>query len=175
MATQVPDTDPASLNTPNDLGDNGRQAIADSVNKLVADAFVLYTKTKNFHWHMSGPNFRDYHRLLDEHGDAIFATTDPLAERVRKLGKKTVHSMGEMLKISHLKENDATFVSPLDMLQELMSDNKKMAAAMRETHEVCDEHKDVATASLLENYIDETELRTWFLFEIIQGADQTGH
>ena len=175
MATEARDTDSASLDTPHDLGDNGRQAVADSVNRLVADAFVLYAKTKNFHWHMSGPHFRDYHRLLDEQGDAIFATTDPLAERVRKLGKKTLHSMGEMLKISHLKENDATFVAPLDMLRELMSDNKKMAAAMRETHELCDEHDDVATASLLEEYIDATELRTWFLFETIQGADPTGH
>ena len=175
MAIEARDTDPASLLTPNDLGDNGRQAIADSVNKLVADAFVLYAKTKNFHWHMTGPHFRDYHRLLDDQGDAIFATTDPLAERVRKLGKKTVHSMGEMIKISHLKENDAPFVAPLDMLRELMSDNKKMAAAMRETHDLCDEHDDVATASLLEEYIDATELRTWFLFETIQGSDQSGH
>ena len=175
MATQVTDTDPASLNTPNDLGDNGRQEIADSVNKLVADAFVLYTKTKNFHWHMTGPHFRDYHLLLDEQSEQIFAATDPLAERVRKLGKRTVHSMGEMLKIAHLKENDAAFVAPIDMLKELVSDNKKMAAAMRETHEVCDKHEDVATASLLENYIDETERRPWFLFEATQGADHPGH
>ena len=175
MASEARDTDPASLATPSDLGDNGRQAIADSVNKLVADAFVLYAKTKNFHWHMTGPHFRDYHRMLDDHGDQIFATTDPLAERVRKLGKKTVHSLGEIIRISHLKENDAGFVAPLDMLRELMGDNKQMAAAMRETHELCDEHRDMATASLLETYIDETELRTWFLFETIQGADQTGH
>ena len=175
MATQVTDTDPASLATPNDLGDNGRQDIAASVNRLVADAFVLYTKTKNFHWHMTVPHFRDYHLMLDEQSDQIFAATDPLAERVRKLGKRTVHSMGEMVKLSHLKENDADFIPPLEMLKELMSDNKKMAAAMRETHQLCDEHEDVATASLLENYIDETERRTWFLFEAMQGADQTGH
>ncbi len=175
MATQVTDTDPASLNTPNDLGDNGRQAVAASVNKLVADAFVLYTKTKNFHWHMTGPHFRDYHLMLDEQSEQIFATTDPLAERVRKLGKRTVHSLAEMVKIAHLKENDADFIPPLEMLRELMSDNKKMAAAMRETHKVCDEHEDVATASLLEEYIDQTERRTWFLFEAMQGADDTGH
>lgn len=175
MAKQVPDTNPASLETPNDLGDNRRQDVADSVNKLVADAFVLYVKTKNFHWHMTGPHFRDYHLMLDEQSEQIFASTDPLAERVRKLGKRTVHSMGEMLKISHLRENDADFIPPLEMLRELMQDNKHMAAAMRETHELCDKHDDVATASLLETYIDETERRTWFLFESMQGADQTGH
>ena len=175
MATQVPDTDPASLNTPNDLGDNGRQEVADSVNRLVADAFVLYTKTKNFHWHMTGPHFRDYHLMLDEQSEQIFASTDPLAERVRKLGKRTVHSLAEMVSKSHLKENNADFIPPLEMLRELMQDNKSMAAAMRETHKVCDDHEDVATASLLENYIDETERRTWFLFEAMQGADGTGH
>ncbi len=175
MATQVPDTDPASLNTPNDLGDNGRQEIADSVNTLVADAFVLYTKTKNFHWHMTGPHFRDYHLMLDEQSEQIFASTDPLAERVRKLGKRTLHSLGEMVSKSHLKENDADFIPPLEMLRELMQDNKSMAAAMRETHKICDDHEDVATASLLEVYIDETERRTWFLFEAMQGADRTGH
>ena len=175
MATQVPDTDPASLNTPNDLGDNGRQEVADSVNRLVADAFVLYAKTKNFHWHMTGPHFRDYHLMLDEQSEQIFASTDPLAERVRKLGKRTVHSLAEIVSKSHLKENNADFIPPLEMLRELMQDNKSMAAAMRETHKVCDDHEDVATASLLENYIDETELRTWFLFEAMQGAAGTGH
>ena len=175
MSTQVPDTDPASLNTPNDLGDNGRQEIADSVNRLVADAFVLYAKTKNFHWHMTGPHFRDYHLMLDEQSEQIFASTDPLAERVRKLGKRTLHSLGEMVSKSHLKENDADFIPPLEMLRELMQDNKSMAAAMRETHKVCDDHEDVATASLLEDYIDQTERRTWFLFEAMQGADRTGH
>ena len=175
MAKQVPDTDPASLDTPNDLGDNGRQEVADAVNKLVADAFVLYTKTKNFHWHMTGPHFRDYHLMLDQQSDDIFATTDPLAERVRKLGKRTVHSMSEMIKISHLKENDADYIPPLQMLRELMRDNKSVAAAMRQTHEIADKHDDFATASLLEEYIDKTERRTWFLFEATQGADQTGH
>lgn len=175
MATQVPDTGPASLDTPNDLGDNGRQEVADSVNKLLADAFVLYTKTKNFHWHMTGPRFRDYHLMLDQQSDDIFATTDPLAERVCKLGKRTVHSMSEMIKVSHLKENDADYIPPLQMLRELMRDNKSVAAAMRQTHEIADKHDDFATASLLEEYIDKTERRTWFLFESTRGADQTGH
>ena len=178
MATgkyQVLDTDPASLNTPNDLGDNGRQAIAESVNKLVADAFALYLKTKNFHWHMTGPHFRDYHLLLDDQSDQIFATTDPLAERVRKLGKRTIHSIGEVHSKTRVKDQDADHLQPLAMLQELMLDNKAMAAAMRETHKICDDHEDVATASLLEVYIDETERRTWFLFEAMQGAGDTGH
>ncbi len=169
------DTDPASLNTPNDLGDNGRQEIADAVNKLVADAFALYVKTKNFHWHMTGPHFRDYHLMLDEQSDQIFATTDPLAERVRKLGKRTIHSIGEINKTARVQNNDADYIPPLEMLRELLVDNKNMAAAMRDTHEICDKHKDVATASLLEVYIDETERRTWFLFEASRGADDTGH
>ena len=172
---QALDTDPASLDTPHDIGDNARAEIAASVNKLVADAFALYVKTKNFHWHMTGPNFRDYHLMLDEQSDQIFATTDPLAERVRKLGKRTIHSIGEIGSKTRVKNNDAEFVSPLDMLRELMLDNKQMAKSMRETHEVCDKHEDVATASLLEVYIDETERRTWFLFEATQGADSSGH
>lgn len=169
------DTNASSLGTPNDLGDNGRQEIADAVNKLVADAFALYVKTKNFHWHMTGPHFRDYHLMLDEQSDQIFATTDPLAERVRKLGKRTVHSIGEINSKARVKNNDADYVPPLEMLRELMRDNKAMAAAMRDAHEICDRHKDVATASLLEVYIDETERRTWFLFEATRGADETGH
>ncbi len=172
---QARDTDPASLNTPNDLGDNARAEIADAVNKLLADSFALYVKTKNFHWHMTGPNFRDYHLMLDEQSDQIFATTDPLAERVRKLGKRTLHSIGEIGSKSRVKDNNADFVSPLGMLRELMVDNKSVAANMRETHEICDKHNDVATASLLEVYIDETERRTWFLFEATRGADETGH
>ena len=178
MATgkmQARDTDAASLSTPNDIGDNGRAEIADSVNKLVADAFGLYVKTKNFHWHMTGPHFRDYHLMLDEQSDQIFATTDPLAERVRKLGKRTLHSIGQIHSVSRVKDNDADFIPPVEMLRELVMDNKQMAANMRETHEICDNHGDVATASLLEVYIDETERRTWFLFEALQGADDTGH
>jgi starvation-inducible DNA-binding protein len=173
--TQARDTDADALKTPNDLGDNGRQQIAQSVNRIVADAFALYVKTKNFHWHMTGPHFRDYHLMLDEQSDQIFATTDPLAERVRKLGKRTLHSIGEIHQLSRIKDNDRDHVGPLDMLRELVADNKAMAAAMRETHKLCDEHEDVATASLLEVYIDETERRTWFLFEAVQEADPSGH
>jgi starvation-inducible DNA-binding protein len=165
----------AALDTPTDLGGNASRAVAAEVNKLVADAFALYVKTKNFHWHMSGPHFRDYHLLLDEQAEQIFATTDPLAERVRKLGGRTLHSIGEIAKLARIKDNDADFVAPRDMLRELMDDNKAMATALRQAHEVCDEHKDVATASLLEVYIDETERRTWFLFEASRMADQTGH
>ena len=169
------DTNITSLDTPNDLGDNGRAEVAAAVNKLVADAFALYVKTKNFHWHMTGPHFRDYHLMLDEQSDQIFATTDPLAERVRKLGKRTLHSIGEIHSLSRIKDNDADKVAPLDMLRELMLDNKAMAKSMRDAHEICDKHSDVATASLLEVYIDETERRTWFLFEATQGADGSGH
>jgi starvation-inducible DNA-binding protein len=172
---QTVDTDQAALLTPNDLGDNATKEIAGEVNKLVADAFALYVKTKNFHWHMTGPHFRDYHLMLDEQSDQIFATTDPLAERVRKLGQKTLRSIGNINEITRVKNNDADFVSPVDMLKELCADNKAMAKNMRKAHEVCDEHGDVATASLLEVYIDETERRTWFLFEAIQNADPTGH
>ena len=169
------DTVPAALDTPNDLGDNATAAISAEINKLVADAFALYVKTKNFHWHMSGPHFRDYHLMLDEQSDQILATTDPLAERVRKLGGRTLHSIGEISGMTRVPGNDAAFVSPSDMLKELCADNKAMAANMRKAHGVCDEHEDVATASLLEVYIDETERRTWFLFEATQGADASGH
>jgi starvation-inducible DNA-binding protein len=166
---------PESLDTPTDLSKDAVAALTKSINGLLADAFALYLKTKNFHWHMSGPHFRDYHLLLDEHSDQIFATTDPLAERVRKLGGKTLRSIGDISRTQRLRDNDADFVSPRDMLLELMRDNKAMAQAMRESHELCDEHEDVATASLLEVYIDETERRTWFLFEASQDPDDTGH
>ena len=165
----------ASLDTPNDLGDNGRAEIAAQVNKLVADAFVLYLKTKNFHWHMSGLHFRDYHLLLDDQSSQIFAIIDPLAERVRKLGFRTLHSISEVRKQSRIADNDYDFVPPLEMLRELMADNKALAKSMRETHEICDSHKDVASASLLEVYVDEAERRTWFLFEVTRSQDKTGH
>jgi starvation-inducible DNA-binding protein len=166
---------PESLDTPTDLSRDAVAALTKSINALLADAFALYLKTKNFHWHMSGPHFRDYHLLLDEHSDQIFATTDPLAERVRKLGGKTLRSIGDIGRTQRLQDNDADFVSPRDMLLELVRDNKAMAQAMREAHELCEKHEDVATASLLEVYIDETERRTWFLFEASRDADDTGH
>jgi len=155
----------APLQTPNDLGANAIKDLSGALNALLADAYALYLKTKNFHWHMSGPHFRDYHLLLDEHGDQIFAMTDPIAERVRKLGGTTLRSVGNIGRLQRLKDNDAEYVTPEDMLAELREDNKQLAASMRETHGLCDEHGDVATASLLEVWIDETERRIWFLFE----------
>lgn len=165
----------AALATPTDLDSKDVQAVAAAVNGLVADAFVLYLKTKNFHWHVSGPNFRDYHLLLDEQADQIFASIDPLAERVRKLGAKTLRSFGEVLDQNSIEENADDFVAPADMIGQLLSDNRAMAEAMRKAHKVCDDAEDVATASLLEIYIDETERRIWFLFETARAADQTGH
>jgi starvation-inducible DNA-binding protein len=132
---------------------------------LLADMFALYLKTKNFHWHISGPHFRDYHLLLDEQADQIFATTDDIAERVRKIGGTTLHSIGQVGRLQRVLDNDADFVTPLDMLAELRDDNRQLVENLRETHGLCDEHGDVATASLLENWIDEAERRTWFLFE----------
>lgn len=158
----------AELDTPTDLSKDAVEKVAKALNGLLADAFALYLKTKNFHWHMSGRHFRDYHLLLDEQSDQIFATTDPLAERVRKIGGRTLRSIGEVAKVQSLKDNNEDFVPPVQMLRELMNDNKKMATAMRKAHEVCDDAKDVASASLLENYIDDTERRTWFLFEATQ-------
>jgi starvation-inducible DNA-binding protein len=153
------------LATPTDLGANAVKDISATINRLLADAFALYLKTKNFHWHMSGPHFRDYHLLLDEQSEQIFATTDPLAERVRKIGGNTLRSIGDIAKHQKILDNDAEYVTPEDMLAELAEDNREMAKAMREAHGICDEHEDVATASLLENYIDETERRAWFLYE----------
>ncbi|RYX97948.1 MAG: DNA starvation/stationary phase protection protein [Bradyrhizobiaceae bacterium] len=155
----------ADLNTPTDLAADGVEKVTKALNGLLADAFALYLKTKNFHWHISGRHFRDYHLMLDEQSDQIFATTDPLAERVRKIGGRTLHSIGEIAKVQTIKDNNEDYVPPIEMLRELMEDNKKMAAAMRKAHEVCDDAKDIASASLLENYVDETERRTWFLFE----------
>ncbi len=173
--TKLDDRRTSNLDTPTDLSPEAVTEISKAINGLVSDAFALYVKTKNFHWHMSGPHFRDYHLLLDEQADQIFETTDPLAERVRKISGNTIRSIGQIHAMTRVGDNDAEFVGPLDMLRELMSDNKAMAKAMRDAHEVCDEHDDVATASLLENYIDETERRTWFLFEATRAADATGH
>ena len=139
--------------------------ISKALNVLVADAFALYLKTKNFHWHISGRHFRDYHLMLDEQSDAIFATTDQLAERVRKIGGITLRSIGQIAKLQTIQDNNEDYVPPREMLRELMQDNKHITAAMRKAHEVCDEAGDVASASILENFIDETERRTWFLFE----------
>ncbi len=164
----------APLNTPTDLKSNATRDVAAALNLLLADTFALYVKTKNFHWHMSGPHFRDYHLLLDEQADQIFAMTDALAERVRKIGGTTLRSIGHIARLQRVLDNDAEFVEPLDMLAELRDDNKQMAAAMREAHEVCDESGDVASASLIEVWIDETERRTWFLFEASRRGEEPG-
>ena len=166
---------PSNLDTPTDLEPKAIAEISGALNGLLADAFALYLKTKNFHWHVSGPHFRDYHLMLDEHAEAIFATTDDLAERVRKIGGTTLRSIGQVSKLQSIADNNEDFVDPADMLRELTADNKKMAAAMRKAHKVCDDHQDVASASLLENFIDATERRTWFLFEAARGADRSGH
>jgi starvation-inducible DNA-binding protein len=167
---------PASaLDTPTDLSDVAVRDISKALNGLLADAFALYLKTKNFHWHVSGPHFRDYHLLLDEQAEQIFATTDELAERVRKIGGVTLRSIGDISKHQSIKDNDEDFVPPREMLRELLADNKTVAQAMREAHDLCDKHEDVATASLLEVWIDQTERRTWFLFEASRNAEPTGH
>src|SRR6267154_6570540 len=153
------------LATRTDLSAASTKDIAAAMYGILADVFALYMKTKNFHWHMSVPHFRDYHLLLDEHGDQIFATTDAIAERVRKIGGTTLHSIGHIGRLQRVLDNDADFVTPMDMLAELRDDNKQLAARLRETHGLCDEHGDVASASVLENWIDEAERRTWFLFE----------
>src|SRR5437868_15310826 len=155
----------APLATPTDLTRSAGKDISGTMKAILADVFALYLKTKNFHWHMSGPHFRDYHLLLDEQGDQIFATTDAIAERVRKLGGTTLRSTGHICRLQRVLENDADFVTPLDMLAELRDDNKQLVANLRETHGLCDEHGDVASASLLENWIDEAERRAWFLYE----------
>jgi starvation-inducible DNA-binding protein len=153
------------LDTPTDLPAAAVKKVSEALNVLLADAFALYLKTKNFHWHISGRHFRDYHLLLDEQSDQIFATTDQLAERVRKIGGTTVKSIGQVAKLQTIKDNNEDYVPPREMLRELMNDNKHVAAAMRKAHEVCDDASDVASASILEVFIDETERRTWFLFE----------
>src|SRR5213594_3846101 len=161
----------APLETRTDLSHAAVKDISAAMNAILADVFALYVKTKNFHWHMSGPHFRDYHLLLDEHADQLFAMTDPIAERVRKLGGLTLRSIGHISRTQRVLDNDAEYVEPLDMIAELADDNKTMAARLREAHNVCDEHRDVATASLIEVWIDETEGRTWFLAEIKRGRN----
>src|SRR5213082_1663224 len=153
------------LATRTDLQRASVKDISGAMNAILADVFALYVKTKNFHWHMSGPHFRDYHLLLDEHADQLFAMTDPIAERVRKIGGPTLKSIGHISRTQRVLDNDAEYVEPLDMLAELAEDNRTLAARLREGHNVCDEHRDVATASRVEVWIDETERRSWFLFE----------
>ena len=155
----------APLATPTDLTRSATKDIAGARNAILADVFALYLKTKNFHWHMSGPHFRDYHLLLDEHADQLFAMTDPIAERVRKIGGPTIKSIGQISRAQRVLDNDADYVDPADMLAELAEDNKTLTARLREIHEVCDEHRDIASASPIEVWIDESERRTWFLFE----------
>jgi len=155
----------APLATRTDLTAAATKDIAGAMNAILADVFALYLKTKNFHWHLSGPHFRDYHLLLDEQADRLFAMTDPIAERIRKVGGPTLKSIGQISRLQRVTDNEAEYVEPLDMLAELAEDNRTLAARLREAHNVCDEHRDVATASLLEVWIDETERRTWFLFE----------
>src|SRR3984893_15749077 len=156
----------APLATPTDLARSATKDIAAAMNGILADVFALYLKTKNFHWHMSGPHFRDYHLLLDEHSDQLFAMTDPIAERIRKIGGLTLRSIGHISRTQRVLDNDAEYAEPLDMIAELAEDNKTLAARLREAHNVCEEHRDVATTSLIEVWIDETERRTWFLSEI---------
>jgi starvation-inducible DNA-binding protein len=165
----------ARLETPTDLDENAVREISASLNRLLADTFALYVKTKNFHWHVSGPHFRSYHLLLDEQAEQIGASVDVLAERVRKVGGTTIRSIGHIAKLQRVHDNDKDFVLPGDMLYELMADNKAHVENMRKAHKLADEHEDVATASLLENFIDEAEKRCWFLFEASRGADKSGH
>lgn len=164
----------AALQTPTSLGADATRDISAALTTLLADFFSLYLKTKNFHWHMSGPHFRDYHLLLDEQGDQIYAATDDIAERARKIGGATLHSMGEISRLQRLADNDAPFVTPQDMLAELKDDTERLIGFLRQTHDLCDEHGDVATTSLIENWIDQAERRAWFLFEAAQSGDAVG-
>jgi starvation-inducible DNA-binding protein len=165
----------APLATRTDLKSAATRDISAAMNAILADVFALYIKTKNFHWHMSGPHFRDYHLLLDEQGDQIFAMTDPIAERVRKIGGETIKSIGHIDRLKRVLDNDAVYVEPEDMLAELLGDNQSLTVRLREVHGVCEEYNDIATASLIEVWIDETERRSWFLFETTRHEDSTGH
>src|SRR4029079_2932413 len=165
----------AALDTPTDLDDAAVKAVSEALNGVLATSYELYLKTKNFHGHVSGPHFRDYHLLLDEQAADILGATDDMAERVRQIGGNTLRSICHIAKLQTIEDNDADFVPPAVMLKELMDDNKKVTQRMREAHEVADDHEDVATASLIENWIDQTEKRTWFLFEAARGASNDGH
>jgi starvation-inducible DNA-binding protein len=170
-----PRTASARLDTPTDLSADAVREVSAALNALLADTFALYVKTKNFHWHVSGPHFRDYHLLLDEQAEQLDGSIDVLAERARKIGGTTIRSIGHIAKLQRVKDNDKDYVSPIDMLLELMNDNKAQIHNMREAHELADKHEDVATASLLENFIDEAEKRCWFLFEASRAAEGSGH
>jgi len=174
-AKQLKDRQRTPLATPTDLSAAATRDIAGAMNAILADVFALYLKTKNFHWHLSGAHFRDYHLLFDEQADQIFAMTDPIAERVRKVGGATLTSIGHIKRLQRISDNDAVYVEPEDMLAELCEDNKTLAARLREAHDLCNEHRDVATASLIEVWIDETERRTWFLFEASRREMTAGH
>jgi starvation-inducible DNA-binding protein len=174
QATRLKNIQKRPLSTPTDLGEAAVKDISAAMNGILADTFALYLKTKNFHWHMSGPHFLDYHLLLDEQANQLYAMTDPLAERVRKVGGSTLRSIGQIAKLQRIPDNDAEYVEPSDMLAELRDDNQVLATRMREVHEVCEEHRDIASASLLEVWIDETERRTWFLFETSRRPDSGG-
>ena len=164
----------APLVTPTDLKTTATSDISAAMNGILADIFALYLKTKNFHWHMSGPHFRDYHVMLDEQADQIYAMADPIAERIRKLGGTTLRSIGHIARTQRILDNDALYVEPSDMLAELCEDNKTIVMRLREAHNVCEDHKDIATTSMIEVWIDETERRTWFLFEAGRPVDATG-
>jgi starvation-inducible DNA-binding protein len=168
--TQFDERKKRNSEVPSDLGNDASVAISAALRPLLADVFVLYVKTKNFHWHMSGRNFRDYHLLLDEHAGQIFAMTDDIAERARKIGGTTIHSIGEIARLQRIKDNNAEFVTPEEMLAELFADNQQLTGSLRSVHEICEEHNDVATASLIETWIDETERRAWFLSEIVRAV-----
>jgi starvation-inducible DNA-binding protein len=175
VASQAQQHQNAPLRTPTDLKAAATKDIAAAMNGILADVFALYMKTKNFHWHMSGPHFRDYHIMLDEQAAQIYEMTDPIAERIRKVGGNTLRSIGHISRTQRISDNDADYVEPSDMLSELCDDNKTLVARLREAHNVCEDHKDIATTSLIEVYIDETERRTWFLFEASRPQDASGH
>jgi starvation-inducible DNA-binding protein len=165
----------APLTMPTDLTPDATRDVSAAMNAILADTFAIYVKTKSFHWHVSGPHFRDYHLLLDEQADQLFAMTDPIAERIRKIGGLTLRSIGHIARIQRVTDNDAEYVEAADMLAELHEDNKALAARLREVHNVCDEHRDVATASLIEVWIDEAERRAWFLYETCRRGGTSGH
>ena len=174
-AQELKQREQSPLATPTDLAPAATRDVTGAMNAILADVFALYMKTKNFHWHLSGPHFRDYHLMFDEQGDQLFAMTDPIAERIRKIGGTTLTSIGHIARLQRVADNDAQYVEPEDMLAELCEDNKTLAARLREAHNVCDEHRDIATASVIETWIDETERRTWFLFEASGREMTSGH